>query len=646
MGRERGIRRIKSLRPAFIVTTAALAAACSTQDLSEFGPNSRDRDPDPNVISNPPPPDPVPPPRPDFGPTVTQAKSPPALGAATLVIAEDGRTAVVSDPDRDRVLIVDLASDAHPIRDVALAEDDEPGRLALDDHGHAHVVLRRAGAVASIDLTTGVVRERRAVCAAPQGIAIASSNSTLYITCAGGEIVELPAAAGGAASVLARVDRDLRDVVVQGDHLLVSRLRSAEVLRVAKADGTVIARSKPQHAANPTQPEPTEPFVGYRLAPTPTGALLVHQLGTTALVEVDKPQAYAGTNPCGGSVTTTVSTFETATDGAITGKIGALIGHGVLPVDLARTPDGHHLAVVAAGNGHTKELPQVHLLDASDTALEGHCSVNSLTFPQALPPDADPPGQAVAVAFTLDSASIAVFTREPAALHLRPVVSFGDSKVPWTTIALGGRSREDTGHAVFHSNTGGGIACVSCHPGGADDGRVWKLSTGERRTQSLQGTLDGMAPYHWGGDAPGIETFATDVFVKKMGGQDLVTDQVDALRSWLVRIPAPRVSAAVDPASSTRGKALFENEEVGCNGCHSGPKHSNNTSADVGTGGVYQVPSLLGLATRAPYLHDGRARSLADRVGLGGEREGVRHGNTTALTTAEFQDLIAYLETL
>jgi len=34
---------------------------------------------------------------------------------------------------------------------------------------------------------------------------------------------------------------------------------------------------------------------------------------------------------------------------------------------------------------------------------------------------------------------------------------------------------------------------------------------------------------------------------------------------------------------------------------------TNNQSADVGTGGTFQVPSLVDLAHRAPYMHDGCA---------------------------------------
>lgn len=57
------------------------------------------------------------------------------------------------------------------------------------------------------------------------------------------------------------------------------------------------------------------------------------------------------------------------------------------------------------------------------------------------------------------------------------------------------------------------------------------------------------------------------------------------------------------------------------------------------------MPSLAGLAYRAPYLHDGRARTLAERFALSGG--GLdRHGHTTQLDTAQIDDLIAYLQSL
>jgi cytochrome c peroxidase len=51
--------------------------------------------------------------------------------------------------------------------------------------------------------------------------------------------------------------------------------------------------------------------------------------------------------------------------------------------------------------------------------------------------------------------------------------------------------------------------------------------------------------------------------------------------------------------------------------------HTNNQSLDVGTGGTFQVPSLVGVGTRAPYLHDGTAPTIeaAIRAHAGGSMD-------------------------
>ncbi len=97
-----------------------------------------------------------------------------------------------------------------------------------------------------------------------------------------------------------------------------------------------------------------------------------------------------------------------------------------------------------------------------------------------------------------------------------------------------------------------------------------------------------------------------------------------------------------DPDAVARGKALFQGA-AGCTGCHSGAKFTNNATVDVGTGGAFQVPRLIGLAYRAPYLHAGCAATLKDRFGACAT---AQHGNTDALVLDQVDDLVAYLDSL
>jgi cytochrome c peroxidase len=58
-----------------------------------------------------------------------------------------------------------------------------------------------------------------------------------------------------------------------------------------------------------------------------------------------------------------------------------------------------------------------------------------------------------------------------------------------------------------------------------------------------------------------------------------------------------------------------------------------------------QVPSLIGVAYRAPFIHTGCAATLRDRFdpSCGG---GDKHGHTSQLDGGQIDDLVAYLETL
>jgi mono/diheme cytochrome c family protein len=219
----------------------------------------------------------------------------------------------------------------------------------------------------------------------------------------------------------------------------------------------------------------------------------------------------------------------------------------------------------------------------------------------------------------------------------------------WTPIVvpLETESVFDTGHALFHMDTGAGIACASCHPEANDDGRVWDFECiGPRRTQSLRFGIKGTEPLHWDGDMDTFGTLMNEVFVGRMSGGQPQPDQVAVMADWLdAQRPPPR-SPPADPAAVERGRDIFARADVGCAACHTGPKLTNNASFDVGTGGVFQVPSLIGIADRAPFIHTGCAPTLRARLvdpACGG---GDRHGVVSGLTGAEIDDLVAFLKTL
>jgi cytochrome c peroxidase len=228
-----------------------------------------------------------------------------------------------------------------------------------------------------------------------------------------------------------------------------------------------------------------------------------------------------------------------------------------------------------------------------------------------------------------------VQSREPSQLQLED----------GTIIPLGGATRKDTGLALFHMNSGGGIACASCHPEGRDDGRTWEFQPiGPRRTQVPSGGIMATAPFHWTGDMDDFDMLVHEVFSSRMGGGLPDDAQLRSFSHWLNGQPFPKAALAVDEAAAERGRTIFERPDVACASCHTGPLLTNNTTHDVGTGDYFQVPSLVGISGRPPFMHDGCAATLKDRFRA--DCGGAEHGSTAQLSAAEIDDLVAYLETL
>src|ERR1041384_3441498 len=184
---------------------------------------------------------------------VTSATPPPAISGGTLMVLADGSAAIAADPSRDTLSIVALGS--LTVRNtISLQPGDEPGRSVEDAEHHVHVALRRSGAVVTIDPQSGAVLDRRAVCKAPRGIAFDALSGLLHVACAEGKLVSLDAKTGVVARSL-DLDADLRDVLVRGTELWVTRFKSAEILRIA-ATGTPGERiSVPPRLGTLAQPE-------------------------------------------------------------------------------------------------------------------------------------------------------------------------------------------------------------------------------------------------------------------------------------------------------------------------------------------------------------------------------------------------------
>ena len=562
-----------------------------------------------------------------FGGTVTRASRAYPISGGTLLVTRDGSTAVAADPDRGRVFLADLAT--HVVRSVATGDDDEVGRAVEGEPGQVYVVARRGGAVLAIDVASATLVRRVPVCNAPRGIAYDGSTRQLHVACASGALVSI-AAETGAVVRKVTLDDDLRDVVVRGGGILVSRFRSAEILSL-DANGSLLTRARPTNM-NSARPGPAT--LAYRTMAAPDGTMFVVHQQSSSTTLGSGLGAYYGAD-CGGSVTDTfiskVTAFETPADSSLFFESNGLNG-ATGPLDIAVSGDGNRIAVVATGNSWAVDAqhPKLAILPGSSGGSVSGCWNKGGTDLTE--------GEAVAVAFDANGKYVVQY-REPAKLVLETTDLVRE-------ISLSTESRADTGLALFHVNPGGGVACVSCHPEAGMDGHVWSFSQfGLRVTQPLEGQISKRAPFHWAGDLPDWSSLIGEVMMKRMAMPTPPSEaQSRALLDWLDSVPRLAPADDLVPESIERGRALFEDATVGCATCHSGAMFTDNRLHDVGTGGTFIAPSLVGVGARAPLMHDGCAATVRSRFyDCGG---GDNHGRTSHLSSTQVDDLVAFLRSL
>lgn len=552
------------------------------------------------------------------------------LIGGTIAVLDESMVAV-SDPERDAVNFVSISA-RRTVGRVMLRPGDRPARAVFDGDKKLQVVLRGTGELATIDPEKRVVLSRTAVCPEPRGLTWNAASQALLVACATGELVTLSKIA---PMETRRLGADLRDVVAEGSEVRVSTFRTPRLLQLGERPFDL---TLPEVLAG----RPMAPTVATRMVSQGGTTVIVHQHaaaddvsligGNGAPVRPAPPTVpYYGAGlgasgtPCNPAVVrTAVSLVE---DGRVTGTLQV---PGVVPMDAALSPSGSEVVVVHAGNGELSRLPLSRLRQAQPTA----CA--PMSAPLLLDADGRRDsrfGSPVGVAF-LPNGTLLVHSREPSRLFVLPPTGQAFD------LGLVTSRVETPGQRLFYEGVGG-IACASCHPEGHDDGHTWLIEGKRRRTQALAGGLKATAPFHWEGDRKDFTELLEDTFVRRMGGILPDAPVIGSLERMLDGVPPLRPPSTDTPVDLKKGRAVFE--KAGCQGCHSGPKLTNDLSFDVGTGERLQVPSLVGVAGRGPWMHDGCAKTLTQRF-TNETCGGKRHGSVSTLSAEELGLLVAFIE--
>lgn len=514
---------------------------------------------------------------------------------------------------------------------------------------------------------------------APMGVAASPSGALVYAAFDGdGELRRYDAVTRQQTGVVA-LGRGARAIAVtpDGARVLVARFLSprdhAEVWDVAAASFTLTRTIRLPKFGGDLHRDSTADGRG---TPNYLAAMAVAPDGATAWVTASKPNVERG--PLIGpdlDPDNTVRAVLVGLDLVANQVLGAVdLDNGDSPSALAYSPLGDYLLVALQGDDDLVVLDALELGSAAGLGAQ----VTRLAVgaaPQGVCTDA-----ATGRTFVQNFLGRSVHALETATLFDGGDIQVGSLELdtaagePLPPAVLAGK-RIFYDAADPRMSAEGYLSCATCHVDGTTDGRVWDFTgrgEGLRRTARLRGR-GGMAHgnVHWSANFDEIQDFEGDVR-NAFGGTGFMDDDdyaatapplgppkaglspdLDALAAYVAslgRATLPRSPHRADDGAMTAegvaGRAVFRG--LTCAACHRGESFTDSTVGpgvlhDVGTlrstsggrlGGTLpgiDTPTLLGVWTGGPYLHDGSAETLeAVFTVAGGETIAAEDGTPSA----------------
>lgn len=583
--------------------------------------------------------------------------------------------------------------------------DDYLGPCALvasKDGKTLYVANSDARQVYWVDLPDGTVRRRVGVPAPPTGMALTPDGTKLAVTCAAPEsvVVVLDAASGETTAKIPAGHTAMGPAISpDGKRLFVCNRFDNDVSVIDLAAGAQVARVKAirEPVAAAVTPDGTSVWVANHLPDartdepyaSPVAAwLTVIDTATNDTSEVRLPSGSHSlrslcVSPDGSYICAThlVSNFALvptqlemgwANINAISiidvrarklintvGLDEMFLGAGN-PWGVAYAEDGRTICVSHAGTG---ELSIVGARAALGTLVQLYIS----PLAGAIPDDPSKgiqrrrielPGKGPRGIAVLGSKVYVAeyFSDTLAVVDLaapsggRPVSLALGAKPEWTAERRGEFLFNDASYCHQHWQS-----CASCHPDGRTDALNWDLMNdgigNPKSTKSL--ILAHKTPPSM---AEGVRTNAEAAVragVQNILFSDLPEADHEAIDAYLISldpVPSPRLVRGRLGEAAERGKKLFESPRAGCASCHPAPLYTDLKMHDVGTKNFYgratefDTPTLIEVWRSAPYLHDGRYRTLREVFVEG--KHGLPSDGPDALTDREIDDLVEFVLSL
>jgi YVTN family beta-propeller protein len=587
-------------------------------------------------------------------PAQPQKPDAPAAFKSPLGLAVDpaGRHAYVALYDAGAVAVVDLQA-GKVLAEIPVGK--QPHDLGLHEKT-LFVTCEGDDTLVVVDLAKNAVRQRVAVGAAPRGLAVDAAGKRVFVACHDdGTVRQFDPEGGQVRDLFAQPWPDRLAVSADGQRLYVTANDAGKALLTTVALAPKLAVDGPRPVAGASN------LRGVVALPGSNGAFVAHQRPRNHLPATQVAQGWVFTNALTKSTELGLVSAELALKAPPRVLLDETNRGAADPSDIAITPDGRRVFVACAGADIVVVLDSQKLVRFEARRPEGY------DYPFS------PAGEGVDdLGASRHYVSVRLGTQaNPRRLALSGdgrtlVVSnhLGDSLtvidadrlqvVRHIPLATGKPDSARRGAALFHSarlTFQGQFSCASCHPNGGGDGLNWDLTRDGvgnfMNTRSLLGVKD-TAPYGWHASSPTLADRVTGTLRTLHQHEPTVAETAD-LVAFLKTLAPPRPLPVPDAAAVARGRALFL-DKAQCAKCHRSDAYDDDRPHDLGTRGPgdvqakFDTPSLRGVARTAPYLHDGRAATLADVFGKHNAQQ--RHGAAHQLNKAELADLLAFLRSL
>lgn len=577
------------------------------------------------------------------------------LGPVTLAASLNGSRLYVAALDGERLLEVDPAA-GHVCRSTGLP--GRPANVALTPDGRAILVAcgEAGGVLTVVDSASLQVQKTIAIGHSPSAIAVAPDGGRAYVCSRfDGDVAVVDLTSGTVVARWAAVREPIAAALTPDGGMLVVANHlpddSANVFFTAAAVSLFdTACGEPVHVRLPNGSTGAR---GVAVSPDGRWAYVTHVLANYELSASQVDGGWMNTNA--------VSIVDLLERRFVVAVVLDELLHGAgNPWGIACSDDGRWLAAAHSGTDELSliDRPALHARIAAGAAtpvtggIPNHPGILGgirrrlalgVKGPRGI---ALAGGRAFAAGYFSDRLASAPLD-DPSA----PVGEIGLGPTP-------AMSPERRGEILFHDATicyQQWQSCASCHPDARADGLNWDLLNdgvgNPKNTKSMvfsHATPPSMALGVRDTAETAVRKGLSHILFADVPESD--AEAIDAYLRGLRPQPGPQRSDPESEAAAKRGQALFESPRVGCARCHPAPYYTDLQSHDVGTktwldtDARFDTPTLRELWRTAPYLHDGRYRTIEAVFAEG--RHGLPPSHFERLSPRDLADLAAFLRSL